>query len=397
MSECKIALIGVGQRGYGYIGTITKYGADAQITALCDTSAERLDEFAASAGISAPKFYHLDDLLANGDFNAAIITVPDRFHCEVAVACLKAGKHIMLEKPMALTAEDCRTIIATAQQYNRIIQVGFVLRFHPVYRRIREIAASGELGDILNISASECLGVMHGASYMRRWHRKSVNSGSFMLAKCSHDIDILSAVAGSRICRVASFGSCRFFTPDKLKHPFCSECPDTSCRFRFGGEMVQMTEKEKASPSDKKFDLCVYNDDKDLVDHQVTLLEFENGIKCDFTLNLFAPVAKRTMAIFGSNGYLHADTSTNEIALTFSDGRESRTENCAETNASGHGGSDLNFLLEFIHCVKTESKPEADLMAGLASTVAGIAIEQARLSGKVIHITPEDYRLSHSE
>lgn len=397
MAECKIALIGVGQRGYGYIGTITKYATAAQITALCDTSAERLDEFAATAGIDAPKFYDLNDLLAHGDFNAAIITVPDRFHCEVAVACLKAGKHIMLEKPMALTAEDCRTIIATAQQYNRIIQVGFVLRFHPVYRRIREIVASGELGNILNLSASECLGVMHGASYMRRWHRKSANSGSFMLAKCSHDIDILSAIAGSRIARVASFGSCRFFTPDKLKHEFCSVCPDTACRFRFGGEMVQMTEKEKAAPSDKKFDLCVYNNDKDLVDHQITLMEFENGIKCDFTLNLFAPTAKRTIAIFGSNGYLHADTSTNEVILTFSDGRESRTENCASTNTSGHGGSDLNFLLEFIHCVKTGSKPEADLMAGLASTVAGIAIEQARLSGKVMNITPEDYRLSHSE
>ena len=67
---------------------------------------------------------------------------------------------------------------------------------------------------------------------------------------------------------------------------------------------------------------------------------------------------------------------------------------CAETNASGHGGSDLDFLLEFVHCVETESKPEADLMAGLASTVAGVAIEQARLSGQVVNIKPEDYRLS---
>ena len=394
MAECKIALIGVGQRGYGYIGTITKYAPAAKITALCDTSAERLDEFAATAGLDVPKFYKLDDLIAHGDFNVAIITVPDPFHCEVAVACLKAGKHIMLEKPMALNAADCRKIIATAQEYNRIIQVGFVLRFHPLYRAVREIVASGELGNILNISASECLGVMHGASYMRRWHRKSANSGSFMLAKCSHDIDILSAVAGARISRVASFGSCRFFTPDKLKHNFCSECPDTSCRFRFGGEMVQMTAQEKAAPSAKKFDLCVYNDDKDLVDHQITLMEFENGIKCDFTLNLFAPVAKRTIAVFGTNGYLHGDTATQEILLTYSDGRPARTVSCAETNASGHGGSDLDFLLEFVHCVETGSKPEADLMAGLASTVAGVAIEQARLSGQVINIKPEDYRLS---
>ena len=395
MAECKLAIIGVGQRGYGYVSTITKYAPGAKITALCDISPERLDEFAVTAGVDAiPRFYNVDDLLANGDFNAAIITVPDRFHCEVAVACLKAGKHIMLEKPMALTAADCRTIIATAKAYNRIIQIGFVLRFLPLYRKVREIVSSGELGDILNISASECLGVMHGASYMRRWHRKCENSGSFMLAKCSHDIDILSAIAGSRITRVASFGSCRYFTPDKRKYDFCSACPDSSCRFRFGREMVQMTEAEKADPSRNKFDLCVYNDDKDIVDHQITLMEFENGIKCDFTLNLFAPVAKRTIAVFGSNGYLHGDTATREILLTYSDGRPARTVSYAETNASGHGGSDLDFLREFVHGVETGSKPEADLMAGLASTVAGVAIEQARLSGQVVNIKPEDYRLS---
>ena len=155
-----------------------------------------------------------------------------------------------------------------------------------------------------------------------------------------------------------------------------------------------MTAQEKASPSVKKFDLCVYNDDKDFVDHQITLMEFENGIKCDFTLNLFAPVAKRTIAVFGSNGYLHGDTATREILLTYSDGRPARTVSYAESNASGHGGSDLDFLLEFVHCVETGSKPEADLMAGLASTVAGVAIEQARLSGQVVNIKPEDYRLS---
>lgn len=397
--KCKIAVIGVGQRGYAAVNLIKKsFSERAQLTALCDTAPERVDEFAAQLGVEdIPRFYTVDDLIAKGDFDAAIITVPDFAHRDCAIAVLNAGKHIMLEKPMALTAADCRDIIRAAERNDRIIQIGFVLRFHPVYMTAKKILASGEIGKVLNISASECLGVMHGASYMRRWHRKNANSGSFMLTKCSHDIDILSQVAGSRVARVCSFGSTDYFTPDKLKYEYCSECPDTSCRFRFGGEMVRMTDQEKAAPSVKRFDLCVYNDDKDVVDHQNTLMEFENGIKCDFSLNLFAPVAKRTLTVYGTDGYLFADTTADTIQLHFSDGRESRVEPCHKTNDSGHDGSDYGFMSDFIDCVTTGRKPTSDTASGLASTVVGCAIEKSRRSGQVVNIDPREYETDYED
>ena len=393
MKRCRLAVVGFGQRGYTYASMISRTKG-AELAAVCDTDAARSAAFAAELGLEAvPRFGTLEELLAWGEFDAAILTTPDFMHRDGAVACCRAGKDIMLEKPMAPTVAECRDIIRAVRENACIIQLGFVLRCHPVFRRVIELCTSGRLGQILNITASEHVGVKHGASYMRRWHRKSANSGGFMLAKCSHDLDIIGTVAGARVRRVASFGSTDFFTPDKQRHAHCSECPDRSCRFRFGGEYVRMTPDEKQGAALRRFDLCVYNGDKDVVDHQVVILEFANRVKASFTLNLFAQVPKRTICVAGTDGILSADTSEGCIHIHYSNGREYEKIDCPQENNSSHGGSDQTFLDEFIDCVSNRRPPSADCMAGLESTVVGNAIEQARLTNEVVTIPDDAYEL----
>ena len=393
MRKCKLAVIGFGQRGYDYAEMIAKTPT-AELTALCDTDPKRAEVFARELGLEAvPRYNSPEELLAKGDFDAAILTTPDFMHRECAVACCNAKKSIMLEKPMAPTAAECREIIRAARENQCTIQIGFVLRSHPVFRRVLEVARSGVLGQILNIGATEHIGVMHGASYMRRWHRKLANSGGFILAKCSHDLDIIATAANSHVRRVASFGSLDYFTTDKLKYNYCSECPDANCRYRFKGEFVRMTPEEKANPSARPFDLCVYNKDKELVDHEVVMLDFANGIKANFALNLFAQVPKRTISLCGVNGILYADTAEECIHIHYSDGKGYERIDCKADNTSGHGGSDQTFLNEFIDCVLHHKKPQADYMAGLASTVVGNAVEQARLTNQVVEIPEEAYQL----
>lgn len=393
MKKCRIAVIGVGQRGCHYAAMLAAH-PQVELAALCDSSPERLQTFAEELKLAGvPQFYKFDELLARCRFDAAVITVPDSAHCAAAVACCEHGKHIMLEKPMAPTAGECRKIIRAAVKNDTIIQIGFVLRNHPVFSRVIEIARGGVLGQILNIAAAENIGVMHGASYMRRWHRKVANSGGFLLAKCSHDIDIIATAAGGRVKRVAAFGSLDHFTSDKLRCEYCSECPDKACRYRFGGEFLCMTPEEKAHPSRKKFDLCVYNSDKDIVDHEVAIMDFDNGVKAAFSLNLFAEVPKRTINICGTEGILYADTSEECIHIDYSNGKPCETISCKPKDSSGHGGSDKGFLDDFVKCVIDRTAPRADYMAGLASTVIGNAIEKAMQQGKVVEIAPEEYQL----
>ena len=393
MQKCKIAVVGFGQRGYCYVGMIRRTH-NAELAAVCDTDAARMAAFASELNIeNVPRFTSINEMLKGCDIDAVVITTPDFSHRDCAIACCKAGKHIMLEKPMAPTAAECRDIIRCCAENNCLMQVGFVLRFHPVFNKVIEIVRSGKLGQILNIVSNEYIGVMHGASYMRRWHRKTANSGGFVLAKCSHDLDIIATVADAKVRRVAAFGSLDFFTTDKLKHRYCSECPDEECRFRFKGEFVRMTPEEKADPSSKPFDLCVYNEDKDLVDHEVAIMDFDNGIKASFALHLFAEVPKRTISIAGTEGILYADTAEECIHVSYSNGMPAEKIPCPQLNNSGHGGSDQSFLDEFISCIQSGTAPRADHIAGLASTVIGNAIEKARMTDQVVEISGQEYEL----
>lgn len=383
----RIAVAGVGQRGCAYVKMALKT-ENAKLTALCDSSAERMNTFAkeTECGKNVSRFISYDEMLEKGDFDAVIITVPDFHHADFAVKALQRNKHIMLEKPMAPTVLECEKIIMALRKSKGIMQLGFVLREHPVYKKIKEIVLSGQLGQIMSVTADESLGVMHGASYMRRWHRKMVNSGGFLLTKCSHDLDLLSWIINSEPVRVSSFGGCDFFTPDKMRTHYCSECDDKKCCFRFQGKMVRMTPSEKANPSKNNFDLCVYNDDKDSIDNQVCMIEYANHTRAVFSLNLFAPIAKRTMKIFGSSGYLEADAESGEINVTSSTGAPKKCFKCVASNDSGHGGSDLLFFNRFIDGILNGTTPTADYMSGVRSTVLGTALEKSRLTGKTIEL-----------
>jgi predicted dehydrogenase len=383
----KLAIAGIGQRGCAYIKMALGSG-NVKLTALCDSNMERMKTFAGEAGCDSQVKYFTsyDEMLDRMDIDAVIITVPDFLHAEFAIKALNRDKHVMLEKPMALTVAECEKIIAALRKSRGGMQMGFVLREHPVYKKIKEIVDSGRLGQIMSISADESLGVMHGASYMRRWHRKISQSGGFLLTKCSHDLDLISWMVDSDPVRVSSFGSCDFFTSGKLQATHCSKCADHKCRFRFKGEMVRMTPNEKAAPSEKNFDLCVYNKDKDSIDSQVCMIEYANRVRAVFSLNLFAPTAKRTMKIFGSEGYLEADTELGEIRVTSSLGLPPKHFQYTSDNNSGHGGSDLPFFTKFIDGIVNGIAPTVDYRAGVRSTLLGTALERARLTGKIIKL-----------
>jgi predicted dehydrogenase len=155
--------------------------------------------------------------------------------------------------------------------------------------------------------------------------------------------------------------------------------------------MVYMTDEEKANPSKYGFDRCVYTKDKDVIDHQVVNFEFPSGITATFSLDLFAPVPKRTLKVIGSTGYIEADTKAFTVNVAFSDGREPMNFQLKQDNNSGHGGSDLTLFRNFIELVRGKQVDKAGVEAGLASTVIGTAIEEARRERKVVEIPASAY------
>ncbi len=397
----KVGIVGTGQRGKAFAEHI-RSNSYAEITALCDTNRERLYSFARQFSLSKVKLTTvIDQFLAGNLVDTVIVTVPDRYHKEVAIKSFDAGKHVMIEKPMALTVEDCKDIIRAREKADRVLQVGFVLRYTPFCRKIKQLLDQGRLGQIMSINAAEYLSVSHSASYMRRWHRKKANSGSFIMAKCCHDIDMMNWLTNSLPTHVASFGDNNFFLPSKQPATHCSVCPvRNSCPYcfdqeGFDGELVFMTEDDKVNPSKYDFDLCVYNDDKDLVDNQVCILQYANNIRTVFSLQMFHPVeTERYITINGTDGFLTGRIGSNIVKLQdVKTGHIEEFDVSDEMDSSHHAGGDSYFTNEFIDVVRTGEEPVANLRDGLAGTVVAVAIEQAREENKVVQINPAQYKL----
>lgn len=385
----RIGVAGAGHRGGTYVDQILRLPG-AKLTALCDTLPHRMELFRQRWNLNGVLCTtSLDQMLEGDKVDAVIITVPDRYHREVAVKCFQAGKDVMLEKPLAPSTADCRAIIDAHKASGRLLQVGFVLRCTPFYRRIKRIIDSGRLGQMMFVHACEYLSVEHGTSFMTRWHRKKENAGTILLCKNSHDLDLLNWLIGSLPTHVASFGGTDFFRPERAGARTCSECDRiNTCRFRSNGDWYFL-HGEKPTPGR---DICAFNDDKDVVDNQVVILQYANRVRATFEMQMFYPErSTRFITIGGDQAYLHGCLETGRITLKSSVDNTVEEIDASADNDSGHGGGDLEFAQAFIDAVRTRRGTVAGIEAGLACNVIAEAAETARLEMRVVQIDPKQY------
>ncbi len=146
-----IGIIGCGQIGiehaHAYIAT-----GRAEIIAVCDIDQQRMDELGNDVGATC-RYKDYKELLDNRDVQAVSICVGTAWHRETALAALAAGKHVLLEKPMALNSLEAQDIRQSAQGAKGILQIGMLYRYRPEVRVLREWACDGCLGEIYHMRA----------------------------------------------------------------------------------------------------------------------------------------------------------------------------------------------------------------------------------------------------
>ena len=365
------AVVGLGARGSRLAEELSRLpGIDVRW--LVDTAENRLssgrDRLALQdAAITTDFRRALDD----PSVNAVFIAVPDFLHRDLAVAAFDAGKHVFLEKPVATTIADAWSIMRAWRRSDRILQLGYVLRDAPFYGEVRRVIEEGLLGRIHSVVLVDHLGLVHGASYMRRWHRDSSQSGGLMVHKGCHDLDLICWLLDARPTRLSSFGGLSTFGRSAPASN-CSKCPEeATCPYR-------------AKPAGEP-DICVFGDDKDIVDNQTVNFELNNGVRGTFTLAMGNPDgSQRHISIFGEKGKLEGDFQQHRLSLSTVDGKRTRWS-VADLAKGGHGGGDRRLLIAFLDaCLgrrPAEVDNEVDAMRGLA-----LAAEQSRRSGKVVMI-----------
>jgi myo-inositol 2-dehydrogenase/D-chiro-inositol 1-dehydrogenase/scyllo-inositol 2-dehydrogenase (NAD+) len=143
------------------------------------------------------RFASLDEALADGEFDAVVITTPTFTHKPLAVAAASAGKHVFLEKPMALTLEECDEIEAAARKSGVVLQLGFMRRFDPDFAAAAERIEAGEIGRPMLVKS-----LTHGPGLPPPWARDLNTSNGLLAEVNSHDFDAVRWLMGSNPQRI---------------------------------------------------------------------------------------------------------------------------------------------------------------------------------------------------
>jgi predicted dehydrogenase len=182
----RIGLIGCGTIAYwSHLRTLQQLKGVTLAAASDPDPAARA--FAASI-VRGPVHDQSNDLLLD-DIDAVVISAPNRFHAELTVAAARAGKHVYVEKPLATTASEARTVVDVVSQSKVVATVGFNYRYHTAHQRARALLKTGRIGNIRAIQSTFCEPV--SPQMMPEWKRRSMSGGGALLDLASHHIDLL--------------------------------------------------------------------------------------------------------------------------------------------------------------------------------------------------------------
>ncbi len=370
----RVAIIGLGFR-LGYLGHVFReMDPDFRIVGYYDPAPVGLAVLE-QHGIPAGRVHaSAEELVRAGGFDLLMIGSPNHLHLDQIRLGLEAGVKVFSEKPIVATLEQSYELAALLGRYghDRLL-VGLVLRYAPLYRDLLAARDAGSLGKIVSIEAAEHIFPYHGAFFMRDWRRYEKWSGSFMLEKCCHDLDLYNGLIGARPERVASFGGRKTFIP--ANDPQLEGVNDLSLYHR---------KPSGWNGSDKVFD-----SDGDIIDYQVAIIEYANGVGMNFHTNLNAPDQFRRFAVFGTRGQAEGDFIRGFLKVTdvMSEKRIKETEYTA-TALSQHYGADEQMAAEVIaHVMQGGPLPVSPLDA-LEAGILALATDEARRSRAVVDLRP---------
>jgi myo-inositol 2-dehydrogenase/D-chiro-inositol 1-dehydrogenase len=142
-----VGVIGAGAMGASHVATLATSVSAAEVTRVFDMDTVRATEIASSVGARACD--SSDALIADADVDAVVIASPDFTHVDLVLACLRAGKPVLCEKPLALSAEEASSVVdAEVSMGRRLVQVGFNRRFDPGFRDLKQSIDDGSLGNV---------------------------------------------------------------------------------------------------------------------------------------------------------------------------------------------------------------------------------------------------------
>lgn len=405
----RLALIGAGQRGMIY-AEYACFQKNIEIAAVVEPHDERRAIAAEKFHIAPENCFRDADsfFAAHIPCDAVIIASMDKDHYKEAMAALECNYDLLLEKPISPDIGECIGIWQKAKAHKRKVIVCHVLRYTNFFSEIKRILDSGELGRVIAIQHNENVGNYHMAhSFVRGNWRNSEQSSPIIMQKSCHDMDILTWLVGSEAKRISSFGSLVHFRPENAPEGSAERCLDCklgeSCHYNalraylpvrgswpatlLGSD--QSEEGIRRALETSQYGRCVYHCDNNVCDHQVTLIEFKNGVHASFILSGFTNRMNRTLKIMCEQGEIRAEDEHGIIEITrFNANAVERTEQQvirAELVGGAHGGGDVLLMEDFLETIQTGGTDSRTLIdRSVESHIMACAAEESRVTGKVV-------------
>ncbi len=365
-----IAVIGTGARS-GVAHGLIKNHERISLAAVYDPDKERaaqaLEQWEMTDAVRCDSY---QEAIRRDDVDWVMIFSPNAFHKEHILCAFDAGKHVFCEKPLATSIGDCQEIFEAHRKSGLTFATGFVLRYAPLYRKVKELLDAGYIGKILSIDANENIAAAHGAYIMRNWRRLKKFSGPHILEKCCHDLDLINWFCGSLPSRIASFGGRNLFVPENrhLHETFKDEA---------GKSLFEGWYDPQAEP-------CAFTSEKDMMDNQVAIMEYRNEIRVMFQATMANAIPERRMYFSGAEGTLIAELYSGVLKAKRLDGELE----VFELPGGGHGGGDGVQEVELYDTMLNGVPPKCSGDEGLESAVVALGIEDAKDRGEVLDMEP---------
>lgn len=410
--QVRLLVIGAGMRGNMYSQYAKDFPSRLKVVGVAEPKDVRRVSFQKRFSIEDQNvFITWKDAASREKFaDAVVIATLDDMHHGPCLAFAELGYHILCEKPMAPTEEECKEMVEAAKRNGVILCLGHVLRYTNEFMTVKKLITDGAIGKVVGIHHLEPVGWWHFAhSYVRgNWKQELHGSGSLMAKSC-HDFDLIKYFLGDIKCRkIQSFGALTYFNSDNKPSDASSRCLDCkierSCPYsavrryidcvkehgpdRFCCTVCEDPTVENLTNALRNgpYGKCVYDSDNDVCDYQTVNMEFDGGRYATFTMSAFTKeVCVRKIRIMGTHGEIECDAK----GFRLFDFRSEQTSEYVSTSPkeptrmTGHGFADYHLIKAFVKAVALDDPLVIE--SGAEDSLRGhrlvFAAEKSRRSG----------------
>ncbi|MEV4170597.1 Gfo/Idh/MocA family oxidoreductase [Nonomuraea sp. NPDC049709] len=374
MEDLRIGVIGLGLRT-SLARAAHRPGRGSVVAALCDSDPAVLKR---QAGTFEAEFLTEDyrELLGRDDLDAIVVNTPDDTHERLAIDCLRAGKAVYLEKPMAITVEGCDNILRAARESGTRLYVGHNMRHMGVVRLMRDIIGKGVIGEPKTVWVRHFVSY-GGDYYFKDWHADRTRTTGLLLQKAAHDLDVIHWLAGGYTTRVNALG-------DLMLH---GDLP----RRAPGTPRPEGWLQEYEWPPTSRTNLHHVVDVEDV---SVMNMRLDNGVIAAYQQCHFSPDYVRNYTVIGTEGRLeNFGDGPGDTVKVWNTGPSGYRDDCdiaykVPAAQGSHGGADVEIVTEFLRFVREGGATDTSPVAARMSVAAGYMATMSLRDGGMPYDVP---------